>query len=195
MQRFHPSAFGILLTSLSLLGACSSDQLPTASTPAAASSSITSVIGKIDDIVGKFEGDIATGNLALSADHYGEAHAEITPPGDLLIAGKPVLLSPAQRREILAYRQQVVEIAQQGMEIVKQGVTLGMRVASEALAGSFAGQSKQQIRQHAEDQAAGIRKASAQTCDRLQVVMASQQTLSANVPAFKPLRNDIRKGH
>jgi len=186
MQRFHSSVFATLLSSLLLLGACSSGHLPSAATPSAASSSIMSIVGRIDGVMDKLGRDIAIGDLTVSNGHYGEAQAEITPQGDLLIAGKPVPLSSAQRRAVLAYRQQLVEIAQQGMQIGKQGATLGMRVAGEALAGAFPGQSEQQIRQHAEDQAAGIRKAAAKLCDRLNVVMAGQQTLAADVPAFKP---------
>ncbi|HEU0276720.1 MAG TPA: hypothetical protein VFQ95_02695 [Rhodanobacteraceae bacterium] len=139
----------------------------------------------VDHALDKAKADLATRNITISNDD-GEPKAVITPHGDLLIDGKAVSLTPAQHAEMLAYRKQLVEIARAGIAIGKQGATLGMSAASDAIAGAFSGRSEQQIRQHVEAKAAGIRVAAAKICDRLPAVLATQQKLASDVPAFKP---------
>ena len=78
--------------------------------------------------------ELETGNLDLGDGlHFGKARrndalprAEITPDGDLLIAGKPQLIDFSQRRQLLAYRGKVLEIA-------KTGIDIGQRSAEAAL--------------------------------------------------------------
>ena len=48
-------------------------------------------------------------------------HAEITPQGDLLVAGKPVDLTPAQRTLLLDYRHEIIGLT----AVDRQGETLG----------------------------------------------------------------------
>ncbi|MGH8184544.1 MAG: DUF2884 family protein [Rhodanobacteraceae bacterium] len=139
----------------------------------------------IDHALDKANVDLATKNITIS-NNDSEPKAEITPQGDFLIEGKPVPLTPAQRTEMLAYRSQVIEVGRAGIAIGKQGATLGLNAASEAISGALSGQSGQQIRQHVEAQTSGIRQAAAKICDRLPAMMASQQKLAADVPAFKP---------
>src|SRR6185437_16059981 len=166
-------------SSLVVLTSCSAGQSPAPSeeTP------ISSAINRVMDKVGA---EIATRNIRVSDNCDRLPKAEITPQGDFLVAGEAVQLTPVQRKEMLAYRQQIVEIAQQGVEIGKQGASLGVSAAGAALAAALSGQSEQQIRQHVEAQASGIRKAAAKICDRLPAMMATQQKLATDVPAFKP---------
>lgn len=173
-----------------LLAACGSGNAPASQVSASASASSTaSVIGSaIDQALDRAGAKLQTQNITIS-DHDGTnagPKAEITPDGDLLIAGNPVSLTPAQRTEMLAYRQQIVQIGREGMAIGKQGAALGMHAASAALAAVFSGKSEQQVRQQVEAQASGIRQAAMKICDRLPALMASQQKLAADVPAFKP---------
>lgn len=173
---------------LAVLTACSAGQTPSSSaTPGvSASSPDTPIVTAIDHAMDKVGAEIATKNVEVSGNDDGKPRAEITPQGDFLVAGKAVPLTPGQREEMLAYRRQIVEIARQGVEIGKQGASLGMSAAGAALAAALSGESEQQIRQHVETQASGIRKAAAKICDRLPAMMASQQKLAADVPAFKP---------
>jgi hypothetical protein len=175
-------------SSLAVLAACSAGQAPSASaTPGvSASSPDTSISRAIDRAMDKVNAEIATKNIRVSDNDDRLPKAEITPQGDFLVAGKAVPLTPAQRTEMLAYRQQIVGVARQGVEIGKQGASLGMSAAGAAIAGALAGESDQQIRQRVEAQASGIREAAAKICDRLPAMMASQQKLAADVPAFKP---------
>jgi len=176
-------------SSLVVLTACSAGQSPSSpavSNASTSSSDSTLVSSAVDRAMEKVNTELATRNIRVSANDNALPKAEITPQGDFLIADKPVPLTSAQRQEMLAYRQQIVEIARQGVEIGKQGASLGMTAAGAALAAALSGQSEQQIRQHVEAQASGIRKAAAKICDDLPAMMTSQQKLAAEVSAFKP---------
>ena len=190
-----------------VLAACSSGNAPasppSASASASASSTPSLIANVVDHALDRADAKLRTQNITIS-DHDGpntKPKAEITPDGDLLIAGNAVALTPAQRTEVLAYREQVIQIGQQGIAIGKQGATLGMHVASEALAAAFSGQSEQQIRQHAEAQASGIRQSAMKICDRLPELKTTQQKLATDLPAFRPYAtltqkdiDDCRKG-
>lgn len=172
--------------SLASLTACGGGHHPSPAQAGSTSSSDSSITGAIDDALDKASAKLATRNITISDDDDNEPKAEITPQGDLLIAGKPVSLTPAQHSEMLDYRHKLVQIAQQGIEVGKQGATLGVHAAGAAIAGVFSGESEEQIRQRVKAQASGIRKAAAKLCDSLPAMMASQQKLAADVPAFRP---------
>lgn len=178
-----------------VLTACSAGQPPSASAQAASTaSSSNSLLGStIDHALDQASVELNTKNITVSNDDRNLPKAEITPQGDFLIAGKPVALTPQQRTQVLAYRRQMVEIGREGIAIGKQGATLGMHVASEALAAAFSGQSEQQIRQHAEAQASGIRQAAAKICGRLPALMEQQRKLAAALPAFRPYATMTQK--
>ncbi|HEX7371029.1 MAG TPA: hypothetical protein VF284_12195 [Rhodanobacteraceae bacterium] len=167
------------------LAACGNGQ-PSNGAPTASSSSL--IGNAIDHAMDRAAVKLHTQDITISDNGgaIGQPKAQITPAGDLLIAGKAVSLTPAQRAEVLAYRQQLIAIGEQGIAVGKQGATLGMNAAGAALAGAFSGKSEQQIRQRVEAQASGIREAAAKICDRLPALMASQQKLAVDVPAFKP---------
>ncbi|HJP97325.1 MAG TPA: hypothetical protein VJ862_02070 [Rhodanobacteraceae bacterium] len=178
----------LVASSLVTLMACSAGQPPSndQSSAAVSSSSGPGIVGAIDRAMDKASVELATKNITVSNDHDNAPKAEITPQGDFLVAGQPVSLTPAQRREMLAYRQQLIEIARQGIAIGKQGATLGIHAASAAIAAAFSGESEQQVRQRVESQTSGIRTAAAKICDRLPALRASQQQLASDVRAFKP---------
>jgi hypothetical protein len=76
-----------------------------------------------------------------------------------------------------------------------------MHATGAALTAMFSGESEQQVRQQVEAQTSGIRQAALKICDRLPPLMAEQQKLAADVPAFKPYAtmtqkdiDDCRKG-
>lgn len=181
----HTLRAACLVAGTVALAACGAGQPSTASSAAAGASSGSPISAAIDRAMDAAQAKLASGNIDIS---NGDLHpkAEITPQGDLLIAGKPVPLSTAQRQEVLAYRARLVAIAQQGIAVGRQGATLGVNAASAAIAGAFSGQSEQQIRQHVEAQTSGIRAAAAKICDGLPALMAGQQKLAADVPAFRP---------
>lgn len=182
----HKYASLLIASGFLVLTACSAGQPSSSSTVASASTASSPITRVIDQALDKANVDLATKDITVSSDNDSAPKAEITPQGELLIDGKTVALTPAQHAEMLAYREQLVDIARHGIAIGKQGAALGMNAASAAIAGVFSGQSEQQIRQSVEAKASGIRQAAAKICDRLPAVMASQQKLAADVPAFKP---------
>ncbi|WP_303636020.1 hypothetical protein [Stenotrophomonas tuberculopleuritidis] len=127
--------------------------------------------------------DIAEGNIKVSADQ--QPRAEITPDGHLLIGGKDVPTSDAQRRQLLEYRGHVVAIAMDGMDVGLAGAKLGASAAGEALKGIFSGDSEG-VEKRINAEAARIEAQAKRICERLPAMLASQQALAAALPAFKP---------
>lgn len=129
---------------------------------------------------------IATGNMTLTANDAGVPKAAITPQGDFLVAAKPVALNARQREEVLAYRARYIDIAQQGIAIGHQGVEAGRRAMAPMIFASLFGASDKTIDANMDKRLAGVRDATAKLCDRMPALMAAQQQLAADLPAFAP---------
>ncbi|EMR0465664.1 hypothetical protein [Stenotrophomonas maltophilia] len=127
--------------------------------------------------------DIAQGNIKISADK--QPRAEITPDGRLLIAGKEVAANDVQRRHLQEYRGHVVAVAMAGMDVGLAGAKLGANAAGEALKGIFSGDSEG-VEKRINAEAAKIEAQAKRICDRLPAMLASQQALARELPAFKP---------
>lgn len=128
-----------------------------------------------------------TANLKLSSGHDSDLpRAEITPQGDLLIAGNAVAVTPQQRSLLLQYRSAILGIASAGMDVGTKGADMGMHIAGQAIAGALSGKSEQEINQRANAEAEGIRQSAAKLCDRMPALLDSQQQLAAALPAFRP---------
>ncbi len=116
--------------------------------------------------------------------------AEITPAGDLLVAGKTVAPTPEQRKLLLAYRKEIIDIANAGMNMGVQGADL----ANEALTGIpglILGGDEARQRYEAKMEAKG-KELEAQArvlCNNLGPMMQTQQALAAIMPEFKPYAN------
>lgn len=153
-----------------------------------------SLIAKgIDKAMQEAKRDLATKNIELDHVHFGNddndkrPKAEITPQGDLLIAGKKVDATPAQRALLLDYRQQIVDIASAGMDIGTQGADLGMQAAKTAMLGAFSGKNDKEIEAAIKPQTDKIEAAARQLCQqRMPALLASQQKLAAAMPPFQP---------
>lgn len=131
--------------------------------------------------------NIRIGNHTLGGDDKGLPKAEITPQGDLLIAGKPVAISAGQRRDLLVYREQIIAIAEAGMTIGSQGIDIAGKAVG-GLPGLIFGGEQAQKDYEAKMQAEGkkIEAAARQLCGQLPPLLAAQQRLAASLPAFKP---------
>jgi len=127
--------------------------------------------------------DIAQGNIKIPADK--QPRAEITPDGRLLIAGKEVAANDTQRRHLQEYRGHVVAIAMDGMDVGLAGAKLGASAAGEALKGIFSGDSEG-VEKRINAEAEKIEAQAKRICDRLPAMLASQQALARELPAFKP---------
>lgn len=113
--------------------------------------------------------------------------AQITPQGDLLIDGKPVTVSPEQRRQLLVYRSQIVAVAQAGMEIGSQGADLAGEALSGVAGAIFGGEEgTREFEQRMEAEGRKIEAEAMKLCALLPPMLATQQQLAASLPAFKP---------
>lgn len=140
----------------------------------------------INHILDHADTQLKTQDLTLDNKHHIAPEGKITPQGDLLIAGKPVPLTPAQRSEVLAYRQQAIAVGEAGIAIGRSGAKLGLQAASTAIAAVFSGKSDAEVKQQVEAKATGIRASALKLCQQLPAMMAAQQKLAADVPAFRP---------
>jgi hypothetical protein len=112
--------------------------------------------------------------------------AEITPRGDLLIAGKKVAATPAQQTLLMSYRQQIIGVAEAGMDIGSRGADLGISAAKQAVWGALSGKSDKDIDAAIKPQTDKIEAAAAQLCKRMPDLLAAQQKLAAEMPEFRP---------
>lgn len=194
MKTFRNLSFA-LLACLPLL-ACSQDTPPPSEQAAS-----NGFIGKqVDKAFAKAREEMAKGNIDIGNgphitvngkdighDAKDLPKGEITPQGDLLIAGKTVPVTPAQRQQLLAYRGQIIDIAEAGMAIGSKGVGLADKALS-GVAGAIFGGEKGAKEFEAKMEAEGkkIEAEAQKLCTRLPALMASQQALAGALPAFKP---------
>ena len=148
-----------------------------------ASDSTSSIGRTVQEATDKARREMVKANFKLSAD--GLPEAEITPEGLLLVDGKDVVTTAAQRAQLLEYRHQVEAIALAGMDIGVSGANLGVKAAGEALKGVFSGDTNG-IEQRINAEADKLKAQANQLCARLPALMASQQVLAASLPAFAP---------
>src|SRR5690606_27941399 len=113
--------------------------------------------------------------------------AEITPQGDLLVEGRKVAITPAQRAQLLVYRGHITGIAEAGMEIGAQGAYIAGHALAGAVGAIFGGKDGEQaFEQKIEAEAAKIEAEAMKLCTRLPALMAAQQALAASLPEFEP---------
>lgn len=152
--------------------------------------------GEIQKAMHEAAQDMARENIDVDSVHAGrdkwhfgrtgQAKAQITPQGTLLIDGKPVDATPAQQAMLLDYRQQMLGIAAAGMDLGAQGASLGVDAARQAVQSAFAGKSGKDIEAAIKPQTDKLQAAATALCGRLPALMATQQKLAAAMPAFRP---------
>jgi hypothetical protein len=183
--RSIPAA--LLATTLVLSSACSrepaADPASSADDGSGPRTALGRVVGKAMD---EARAELENGNISLSASDRDTPKAEITPQGDLLVGGRAVTITPAQRTLLQEYRGHVVAVASRGMDIGMQGADLAARAMGEALKGIVSGKSEAEIERNIEAEADAIQVAAHALCNRLPDMLASQRRLAAALPAFVP---------
>ncbi len=152
------------------------------------------IAGEIQKAMEAAKQELATKNIDVNHVHVGNGHsdkssqpkAEITPQGELLVAGKKVAATPAQHALLLDYRQQIVGIAEAGMDIGTQGADLGIQASKAALWGALAGKSDKDIEAAIKPQTDKIQATAFKLCQRLPDLLSNQQKLAAAMPEFRP---------
>jgi len=200
-----------LLGCLPLLAACDGQQDRT--TPRTAGEPTSALGNIVKNATDEARKKLQTENISISDSMHiqvnghsirrpgGKTKAEITPAGDLLIDGKAVTIDSQQRTLLLQYRQNIISIAGAGMDIGVQGADLGMKAASEAISGIFNGNADK-VEERIKPQAQKIEAAAEHLCDLLPPMLATQTSLAASLPEFKPYAtmtegdiSDCRKHH
>jgi len=154
------------------------------------------ISGEIHKAMQQAKQELATKNIDVNSVHINDSRhnddkdsrpkAEITPQGDLLIAGKKVVATPAQQVLLLDYRKQIIGIAETGMDIGAQGADLGMNAAKEAMWGALSGKSDKDIEASIKPQTDKIEAAAHKLCQRMPNLLSKQQKLAAAMPEFRP---------
>lgn len=202
-----PTTFSALALVLLLpLAACSqsreadpqpggADQVAQAVKDASEKTSPSAISGEIRKAMQEAKRELASRNIDLNSVHVGgsrgndddsRAKAEITPQGELLIAGEKVAATPAQHALLMDYRKQIVGIAEAGMDIGAQGADLGLNAAKEAMWGAFTGKDEKEIETAIKPQTDRIQAAAATLCQQLPSLLSTQQELAAAMPEFRP---------
>jgi len=141
--------------------------------------------GVFAGVADKARTKIAEQNLSLDSDADGAPKAELTPEGDLLIAGNKVIVTPEQHELLVEHRKILEKIASAGVAIGMQGADLAGKAISNAISGVFSGDtagSKARI----ESEAGKVKASARQLCDELPMLLESQQKVAAAVPEFRP---------
>jgi len=186
--------FAAVLGGISLLAACGANPAPgntasdasSSSAPTAKKQDTGFISSAIQDAIGDAQKEISEGNITVSKDeHNGGKKAEITPKGDLLIDGRAVTITPAQRTLLLEYRSHVVAVATAGMHIGMESADLATKAVAESLKGVFTGNTDD-VEKRVQAEADKVRTAAKQLCTHLPAMLESQQKLAAALPEFKP---------
>jgi hypothetical protein len=177
MKLQLPPAF---LLSLLLLTACNKQDADK-SVQQEDSASTGGIMAKATEEARK---EIRSGNMSVG-NVDGKANAEITPQGDLLIDGKPVIITAEQRQLLIKHRELLSNIAISGMEIGMQGVDLAKKAVGESIKGIFTGETDK-VEKKVEAEAKKIEASANVLCEQLPLLLESQQKLAESLPEFKP---------
>lgn len=187
MKLHIPSS---ILISLALLAAC--DKPDTDKTVKKETKTEISLSSTMEKAVAEARIEIRKGNISLG-DAKGNAKAEISPDGDLLIDGKPVTITTEQRQMLVKHREILVTVAISGMEIGLKGVDLAGEAIGEVVKGVFTGDTES-IEKKVEAKAENIEASAKALCDQLPLLMESQEKLAASLPEFKPYATMTAEG-
>lgn len=191
-----------LFTALPLI-ACSKSPAPPApaSSPAPGADAPLGFVGQqVDKALAEARKELHEKNLSLngSIDLDIDGHhvrrpdsslpkAEITPQGDLLIAGKPVAIDATQRKQLLDYRQHVIALAEAGIAIGGKGADIAGEALGGVLGAAFGGeQARQEFERRMQAKSDAIEAEARKLCVQLPPLLALQQSLAASLPAFRP---------
>jgi len=196
-------AAALTLSGLLPLTACSRSGDPSnaaaTATPASADAPATYIGQRVEQEMAKARAKMIAGNIDISrgieihlngqqlAAPTGATKAEITPQGDLLIAGKPTTVNPGQRALLLTYRGEIIDVASAGMALGSQGADIGISALSGLPGVLFGGkQGQQDYQQRMESEGQQMKTKALALCKQLPSMLTTQQQLAASLPEFKP---------
>lgn len=174
----------LLLASVLALAACQPAPTAPGSGQQSTASGADTLIGRnVRATADKARAGLEHKNMTIS--RKGLPDAAITPAGDLLVDGKPVAISDAQRQLLLAHRQQLVAIADAGIDMGVAGANLGLRAAGHAIRGVLKGE-QGDTEAAIEAEAQEMENAAQALCEQVKVMQASRRSLAVQLPALAP---------
>lgn len=200
MQRTSLALVALVLA----VSACARDAAPPPPAPRAEDAPKTFLGKQVDKALTEARRELHAGNLRLDQDFNITVNggrisngrrgsdpalpkAEITPQGDLLVDGKAVVLSAAQREQVLAYRRSVLGIADAGIALGGRGADLAGAALGGVASAVFGGrQGEQAFEQRMEAEGRKMEVEARKLCTLLPDMLARQQALAASVPEFQP---------
>lgn len=132
--------------------------------------------------------EMATQNLDITQGVAGLPSASLSPKGDLVIDGKAITLTAAQRERLLDYRSQLAGVAEAGADVGIQGAAIATSAMKEAAKAALSGESAE-VEARIKAQADTIKVAAQALCDRLPALLEAQRAAAELVPEFKPYAN------
>ena len=132
--------------------------------------------------------EMATENFDIGRGVDGLPHAELSPEGDLLIGGKAVSLTPAQRERLLDYRGHLAGVAQAGADVGIQGAAIAATAMKEAAKAALGGD-QALMEQRIQAQADTIKASAHDLCNRLPGLLESQRAAAEAIPELVPYAN------
>ncbi|HEX5693448.1 MAG TPA: hypothetical protein VFY00_02385 [Arenimonas sp.] len=129
--------------------------------------------------------EMARENLDLGRGN-GLPRAELTPEGELLIAGEAVGLDASQRELAIAYREDMADVAERGAAVGIEAAGIAKDSIDLAISGLLSGEGTAAVEEQAKERAKEIESTAMALCESLPSLYASQQALAAAVPEFAP---------
>lgn len=174
MNRVLASA--IALATAAALAACGRSEPETAARPAADDGALSAVIN--------------IGTLALSGDTVriraaGQPEARIEVGGKLLVDGREVPVTDAQRAELVAYHGAAMQLRENAKQTGIAGAKVGVAAAGAVLEGLAKGD-PDSIGPKVEAEAAKVKQAALKVCVDLAALRTAQDKLAADLEAFRP---------
>lgn len=190
MKRLQLPTLVLLAACLPAVAGCSDRGSNDAASEAerAGTDDRASILGiDIEEVTREVRQEMATGNISFGSRRDGEpeSDAEITPEGDLLIAGKPVEVDAAERALLVQYRRDVTEVAMAGASIGLQGADLATSAMGEAFRGVLGGDTEG-MDARIEAEAEKIKVEALKLCEQLQPMLETQQALVGSIPELAP---------
>lgn len=115
----------------------------------------------------------------------GQPNAYVSRAGELRIDGKPVAVTPAQRQLLQRYYQQAHGLMDAGTAVGKQGVQMAKSGIDEAIASIF-NKDSSTADKRMDAQSQKIEAAADALCSQVHALGATEESIAAGVPAFKP---------
>lgn len=129
--------------------------------------------------------EMAKNDLDITQGVAGLPRASLTPQGDLVIDGKTIVLTPAQRERLMDYRSQLAAVAEAGADVGIQGAAVATAAMKEAAMAALSG-NQAEVEARIKAQTDTIKVAAQALCDRLPALLEAQRAAAELVPEFKP---------